>query len=80
MWRTLFRGEKFTIEYEPAFEPFSQYLLVRWDIIEKPLVADVVEAAFDVSLEYPFGRTRPREQDKSLLDGIMSASVLAKTV
>ena len=31
-------------------------------------------------LEYPFGRTRPREQDEALLYGIMSASVLAETV
>lgn len=80
MWRALFRGEKFAIEYEPAFEPFPQYLLVRWDIVEKPLVADVVEAAFDVSFEYPFGGTRPRKQDEALLYGIMSASVLAETI
>jgi hypothetical protein len=33
-------------------------------------VADVIKAAFDVSLQYPLGRVRPSQQDEAFFNRI----------
>src|SRR5262245_60144911 len=51
--RARFGREQVSILDVTGFQPLAKHSLVRGDMLEHPLVTDVVEAAFDVALQHP---------------------------
>ena len=39
--------------HKPGFQPLSEDALVHWDMSQQPIMADPVEATFDVAFQYP---------------------------
>jgi site-specific DNA recombinase len=54
--RARLRGEQGSVFDITGFQPFLEHHLVREDMVEHPLMADVIEAAFDVALQHPLRR------------------------
>ena len=68
------------LEYETTFEPFAQHPFIHRDILDEPLMADMVETPLDVSFEHPLRGFFFRQVSETLFDGILSASFLPKTI
>ena len=45
-----------------GLEPFAQYLPVHEDMLQKPRVADFIEAGFNVAFQHPFPRLSEAER------------------
>lgn len=56
-------------------QPFSQHRFVHGNAVEQPIMADVVEAACNVALQYP-GRTRTAEAGKTAFDSVSTVACL----
>ena len=54
--RTFLRREQTMGFHKSAFQPFSKNLSVHRNILQQPFVTDVVEAAFDITFQYPLRR------------------------
>ena len=50
---TRFGRVKGVVVDESSLQPFAEYALIRWDMSEHPLMADFIEAGFDVALKNP---------------------------
>jgi hypothetical protein len=59
--------EQRSIFHEARFQPLLQHLFVSGDVIEHPSVADVIEAATDVTLQHPLGAVSQAHNIEALL-------------
>jgi hypothetical protein len=65
---------------KPAFSHFCKHLFVSGDVIEHPSVADVVEAATDVTLQHPLGAVSHAHNIEALLDSVSGRAFRSKTI
>ena len=77
---TFLGGEKLFVENETAFQPFAEHHFIHRDIVQQPVVADVVEASFDVALHNPLRGWLFGQVDIALVYGVARASFLTETV
>ncbi len=75
----LCREEGIALEV-PGLQPLSQHAFVHGDVGEQPLVTDVVETPFDVSLQHPFRRMLSTQCIAHLFDCICRRAPTAETV
>ena len=73
-------GEKPLVLHEPGFEPLSEDSPIHDHVIEQPLMADLVEAAFDVAFEDPLRRVVSGQHDETLPDGVGAAAAFPESV
>ncbi|MNN45207.1 hypothetical protein D3C81_1595300 [compost metagenome] len=50
----------------PGFQPFRQDRLVHEDIVDQPLMVDIVEKTFDIRIQHPGCRDFPAGLEKNL--------------
>jgi len=63
-----------------GFEPFAEHLFVHEDILQEPLVANLVEAGFDVAFQYPLRGMGLGERDEQMRQSISTTASFAKAV
>ena len=78
--RARLRGEQGSIFDVTGFQPFLEHKLVHGDMFEHPIMADVVEAAFDVAFQHPLRRTAPAQRVKTLLERVGSGAFRSEAV
>ena len=78
---TFFCWEQLFIEHKSTFEPFLQHNFIHRDIVQQPVMAYVVEAAFDVSFKNPFRRMPSLTKGgKTMLHCIFCTAFLSESI
>lgn len=64
----------------PGREPLPEQSLVHRDMLEHPVVREIVETPRNVAFEYPLSRCFPAEKIEALFDCIGGGSIGTKPV
>ena len=65
---------------KPAFQPLFKNLRIHRDVFKQPVVTDVVEAALNVTLKYPFWGFLLVQVGEALLNSVMGASADSESI
>src|SRR5699024_11723117 len=63
-----------------CFQPFFKQSPVHRNMGKQPVMADVIEAPFNIALQYPFGRYFLAHPQKNGLNGVMRAAHWSETI
>ena len=64
----------------PSFQPLSQHFFIHRDVLEHPLVTDVIETAANIAFPHPRRARLSTELNKALRNSISGASARPKAI
>jgi hypothetical protein len=65
---------------EPGLQPLREHFLVHGNIINQPVMADLIKAGFDIPLQDPARTGRTPEDLVAFIQGIGTAAFQSKAV
>ena len=71
-------GEQLIAEHKSRFQKLFQYRFVHGNMLNEPVVADMVITPFDVALQHPFRGVAAAECREDIFTGILRAAPLAE--
>ena len=77
--RTLIGGKQFLLKYKSCFQKLFQYRFVHGNVLNEPIMADVVKTPFDVALQYPLWGETAAECCENIFTGVLRTAPLAET-
>ena len=72
-------GEQLTLEYKSCFQELLQYRFVHGDMLNEPVMANVVKTPFDVALQHPLRGEAAAECCENIFTGVLRTAPLAET-
>src|SRR6266850_5506497 len=63
-----------------GFQPRFEQLLIHWDVLQQPVVADFIETSLDISFQHPLRAGLLRQTSEALFQSIGTTAAFAKTI
>ena len=75
---TLISGKQFPLKYKTCFQKLFQYRFVHWDVLNEPVMADMVKTPFDVALQHPLRGIPAAERCEDIFTSVLRTAPLAE--